>query len=110
MSGGADVALIEDIPQGHKFAFKGHLQGDEVVKIRLPHRLGQRRDHSTDRGYTFHNVKTALERFLTYDYKPEGAMRDGEPTGHTFFEGLPAELREGGHPQRDLDHSYRWLR
>ena len=87
----ADVALIEDIPQGHKFALKAIKAGDEVVKYGF--RIGFAKEEITPGQWVHvHNVKTALGEVLTYDYKPEG-HEDVEPTGHTYFEGY---RRAGG--------------
>ena len=87
----ADVALIEDIPQGHKFALKAIKAGDEVVKYGF--RIGFAKEEITPGQWVHvHNVKTALGEVLTYDYKPEG-HEDVEPTGHTYFEGY---RRTGG--------------
>ena len=77
----ADVALIEDIPQGHKFALKAIKAGDEVVKYGF--RIGFAKEEITPGQWVHvHNIKTALGEVLTYDYKPEG-HEDVEPTGHT---------------------------
>jgi altronate hydrolase len=79
------VTLMEDIPQGHKFALKEIKSGEEVVKYGF--RIGfAKEDIQPGQWVHVHNVKTALGDVLTYDYEPEG-HQDVEPTEHTYFEG-----------------------
>ena len=79
------VTLMEDIPQGHKFALREIKSGEEVVKYGF--RIGfVKEDIQPGQWVHVHNVKTALGDVLTYDYEPEG-HQDVEPTEHTYFEG-----------------------
>ena len=79
------VTLMEDIPQGHKFALREIKSGEEVVKYGF--RIGfAKEDIQPGQWVHVHNVKTALGDVLTYDYEPEG-HQDVEPTEHTYFEG-----------------------
>lgn len=79
------VTLMEDIPQGHKFALREIKSGEEVVKYGF--RIGfAKGDIQPGQWVHVHNVKTALGDVLTYDYEPEG-HQDVEPTEHTYFEG-----------------------
>ena len=79
------VTLMEDIPQGHKFALREIKSGEEVVKYGC--RIGfAKEDIQPGQWVHVHNVKTALGDVLTYDYEPEG-HQDVEPTEHTYFEG-----------------------
>ena len=79
------VTLMEDIPQGHKFALREIKSGEEVVKYGF--RIGfAKEDIQPGQWVHVHNVKTALGDGLTYDYEPEG-HQDVEPTEHTYFEG-----------------------
>ena len=79
------VTLMEDIPQGHKFALRELKSGEEVVKYGF--RIGfAKEDIQPGQWVHVHNVKTALGDVLTYDYEPEG-HQDVEPTEHTYFEG-----------------------
>lgn len=79
------VTLMEDIPQGHKFALREIKSGEEVVKYGF--RIGfAKEDIQPGQWVHVHNVKTALGDVLTYDYEPEG-HQDVEPTKHTYFEG-----------------------
>ena len=81
---GTDVAVTEDIPQGHKFALRDIRSGEEVVKYGF--RIGYaKEDIKAGSWVHVHNVKTALGDVLTYDYIPDG--RDVEPTDHVFFDG-----------------------
>ena len=85
------VTLMEDIPQGHKFALREIKSGEEVVKYGF--RIGfAKEDIQPGQWVHVHNVKTALGDVLTYDYEPEG-HQDVEPTEHTYFEGY---RRTGG--------------
>ena len=79
------VTLMEDIPQGHKFALREIKSGEEVVKYGF--RIGfAKEDIQPGQWVHVHNLKTALGDVLTYDYEPEG-HQDVEPTEHTYFEG-----------------------
>lgn len=79
------VTLMEDIPQGHKFALREIKSGEEVVKYGF--RIGfAKEDIQPGQWVHVHNVKTALGDVLTYYYEPEG-HQDVEPTEHTYFEG-----------------------
>lgn len=79
------VTLMEDIPQGHKFALREIKSGEEVVKYGF--RIGfAKEDIQPGQWVHVHNVKTALGDVLTYDYEPEG-HQGVEPTEHTYFEG-----------------------
>ena len=79
------VTLMEDIPQGHKFALREIKSGEEVIKYGF--RIGfAKEDIQPGQWVHVHNVKTALGDVLTYDYEPEG-HQDVEPTEHTYFEG-----------------------
>lgn len=79
------VTLMEDIPQGHKFALREIKSGEEVVKYGF--RIGfAKEDIQPGQWVHVHNVKTALGDVLTYNYEPEG-HQDVEPTEHTYFEG-----------------------
>lgn len=79
------VTLMEDIPQGHKFALRAVKNGEEVIKYGF--RIGfAKEDIQPGQWVHVHNVKTALGDVLTYDYEPEG-HQDVEPAEHVYFEG-----------------------
>ena len=67
---GAKVSLLEDIPQGHKFALRPIKAGEEVVKYGF--RIGYaKEDIDAGAWVHVHNVRTALGDVLTYDYVPQ---------------------------------------
>ncbi len=81
---GAKVSLLEDIPQGHKFALRPIKAGEEVVKYGF--RIGYaKEDIDAGAWVHVHNVRTALGDVLTYDYVPQ--ENDVAPTEHVYFEG-----------------------
>ena len=76
---GEKVTLVQDIPQGHKFALRAIAQGEEVVKYGF--RIGYAKEAIEKGAWVHvHNVKTALGDVLSYEYKPEGS-KDVEPSG-----------------------------
>ena len=88
---GSSVTMLEDIPQGHKFAIKPIKKGDAVIKYGF--RIGYAQADVEVGGWIHtHNLKTALGELLDYTYNPEG-HKDVEPTEETYFEGY---MRENG--------------
>lgn len=88
---GTQVTMIEDIPQGHKFAIKPVKKGDAVIKYGF--RIGFAQADVEVGGWIHtHNLKTGLGELLTYTYNPEG-HEDVKPTEEAFFEGY---MRENG--------------
>lgn len=82
---GEKVTLVQDIPQGHKFALRAIAQGEEVVKYGF--RIGYAKEAIEKGAWVHvHNVKTALGDVLSYEYKPEES-KDVEPSGHVYFDG-----------------------
>ncbi len=88
---GTEVTMIEDIPQGHKFAIKPIKKGDAVIKYGF--RIGFAQDDVEVGGWIHtHNLKTALGELLDYTYNPTGV--DVEPSKEeAFFDGY---MRENG--------------
>ena len=81
---GVKVSLLEDIPQGHKFALRFIKAAEEVVKYGF--RIGYaKEDIDAGAWVHVHNVRTALGDVLTYDYVPQ--ENDVAPTEHVYFEG-----------------------
>jgi altronate hydrolase len=81
---GVKVSLLEDIPQGHKFALRFIKAAEEVVKYGF--RIGYaKEDIEAGAWVHVHNVRTALGDVLTYDYVPQ--ENDVAPTEHVYFEG-----------------------
>lgn len=88
---GTQVTMLEDIPQGHKFAIKPVKKGDAVIKYGF--RIGFAQADVEVGGWIHtHNLKTGLGELLTYTYNPEGHS-DVEPTEEAFFDGY---MRENG--------------
>ena len=88
---GSSVTMLEDIPQGHKFAIKPIKNGDAVIKYGF--RIGYAQADVEVGGWIHtHNLKTALGELLDYTYNPEG-HKDVEPTEEAYFEGY---MRENG--------------
>ena len=88
---GTSVTMLEDIPQGHKFAVKPIKKGDAVIKYGF--RIGYAQADVEVGGWIHtHNLKTALGELLDYTYNPEG-HKDVEPTDEAYFEGY---MRENG--------------
>ena len=82
---GEKVTLVQDIPQGHKFALRAIAQGEEVVKYGF--RIGYAKEAIEKGAWVHvHNVKTALGDVLSYEYQPEGS-KDVEPSEHVYFDG-----------------------
>lgn len=67
---GTEITLLEDIPQGHKFALGGIREGEPVVKYGF--RIGYaKEDIKAGAWIHVHNLKTALGEVLDYQYEPE---------------------------------------
>ena len=63
--------MLENIPQGHKFAIKPIKKGDAVIKYGF--RIGYAQADVEVGGWIHtHNLKTALGELLDYTYNPEG--------------------------------------
>ena len=88
---GTEITVLEDIPQGHKFAIKPVKKGDAVIKYGF--RIGYAKDDVKVGGWIHtHNLKTALGELLEYTYNPE-EHNDVEPSDEAYFEGY---MRENG--------------
>ena len=69
---GSQVTVIEEIPQGHKFALRDIAEGEDVVKYGF--RIGTAKEDVKKGGWVHvQNVKTALGDLLEYTYNPTGA-------------------------------------
>lgn len=62
-----NILLIEDIPQGHKFALKDIAEGEPVIKYGAPIGIAKTSIRKGQWIHT-HNLKTALGEVLTYTY------------------------------------------
>lgn len=79
-----DLVLLEDIPQGHKFALEDLSAGESVIKYGYP--IGITKEPVKAGNWIHvHNMKTSLGDLLTYTYKKEDATL--APTKERFFQG-----------------------
>lgn len=81
---GNQVTVIEEIPQGHKFALRDIEPGEDVIKYGF--RIGTAKE-AVEKGSWVHvqNVKTALGDLLEYSYNPTGS--ELEKTEPAYFDG-----------------------
>lgn len=81
---GNQVTVIEEIPQGHKFALRDIAAGEDVVKYGF--RIGTAKEDVKKGGWVHvQNVKTALGDLLEYTYNPTGSeLAETEPA---YFDG-----------------------
>ena len=85
---GQPVTLLEDIPQGHKFALKDIPAGAPVIKYGAP--IGVAKWDIPAGGWVHtHNLKTGLGDVLDYSYEPDGAPLP--PTDSVPFQGYRRE-------------------
>ena len=69
---GEEITLLEDIPQGHKFALTAIAEGEAVIKYGAPIGIA-REDIAKGAWVHTHNMKTGLGDVLTYSYEPQPA-------------------------------------
>ena len=82
------VKLLEDIPQGHKFALEPIAAGGPVIKYGAP--IGVAKQDIPAGGWVHvHNVKTGLGEVLDYTYEPDNAPL--VPTDDLLFQGYRRE-------------------
>ncbi|SHK71367.1 UxaA family hydrolase [Hespellia stercorisuis] len=85
---GTVITLLEDIPQGHKFALTSITKGCRIIKYGNP--IGIAKEDITPGTWIHvHNIKTGLGDLLTYTYKKEDTTLT--PTGERFFQGYRRE-------------------
>ncbi len=82
--GDSSVTLLEDIPQGHKFALTDFSTGSSVIKYGNAIGLAKE-DIKTGAWIHTHNLKTGLGDLLTYTYNKQDTLL--EPTEERFFDG-----------------------
>lgn len=79
-----EITLLEDIPQGHKFALQDLSENEPVIKYGYP--IGITKEPvKTGAWIHVHNMKTALGDLLTYTYDKQEAKL--APTEERFFQG-----------------------
>ena len=82
------VTLLEDIPQGHKFALAAIPKGSPVIKYGAP--IGIAQADIPQGGWVHtHNLKTGLGDVLDYAYEPDNAPL--APTDDCLFQGYRRE-------------------
>ena len=82
------VTLLEDIPQGHKFALVPIPAGSPVVKYGAP--IGVAKEDIPAGGWVhIHNIRTGLGDVLDYAYEPDNAPL--VPTDDLLFQGYRRE-------------------
>ena len=87
-AGEQTVTLLEDIPQGHKFALKPIEAGSPIIKYGAP--IGVAKEDIPAGGWVHvHNVKTGLGDVLDYVYEPDNAPL--VPTDDLLFQGYRRE-------------------
>ena len=85
---GQTVTLLEDIPQGHKFALTDIPRGEAVIKYGAP--IGAAQADIPAGGWVHtHNVKTGLGDVLDYSYQPDSVPL--VPTDDALFQGYRRE-------------------
>ena len=85
---GQAVTLLEDIPQGHKFALAAIPEGSPVIKYGAP--IGVAKADIPQGGWVHtHNLKTGLGDVLDYTYEPDNAPL--VPTDDCLFQGYRRE-------------------
>lgn len=79
-----EITLLEDIPQGHKFALQDLTGNEPVIKYGYP--IGITKSPvKTGEWIHVHNMKTGLGDLLTYTYQKQDAAL--KPTEERFFQG-----------------------
>lgn len=77
-SDGQQITLLDDIPQGHKFALSSIEKGAQITKYGCVIGLATEPVHAGNWIHT-HNIKTGLGDLLTYTYsKIDSALPSGE--------------------------------
>lgn len=85
---GQEVTLLNDIPQGHKFALVDLAANEPVIKYGYP--IGITKEPVKAGAWIHvHNMKTALGDLLTYTYDKQDAAI--APTEERFFQGYRRE-------------------
>jgi Altronate dehydratase len=82
---GQEILMLDDIPQGHKFALQDISSGGEVIKYGF--RIGNtKEDIKVGQWVHVHNIKTALGDLLEYEYNPD--FTELAPTASATFNGF----------------------
>lgn len=82
---GTEVTLLEDIPQGHKFALCDIAAGESVIKYGSP--IGMAKEAIAKGAWIHtHNMKTGLGDLLNYTYDPQPTALE-KPEEVSYFQG-----------------------
>ena len=85
---GSSVTLLEDIPQGHKFALVYIPKGEQIIKYGAP--IGTATEDIPAGAWVHtHNVRTGLGEVLDYSYDPRNTPL--VPTDDVLFQGYRRE-------------------
>lgn len=88
---GRMYTLLEDIPQGHKFALEKISSGEAVIKYGSP--IGYATEDIPAGSWIHtHNMKTGLRDLLNYSYQKEHSFL--EPTKERFFDGTDEPMEK----------------
>lgn len=80
---GCIVTLLEDIPQGHKFALCPISKGEAIIKYGCP--IGVAKEDIKKGSWIHtHNIKTGLGDILTYTYEPQSTKELTSSETHYF--------------------------
>lgn len=79
-----EITLLEDIPQGHKFALQDLTENEPVIKYGYPIGI-TKAPVKTGEWIHIHNMKTELGDLLTYTYNKQNISVI--PTEERFFQG-----------------------
>ena len=90
---GQEISLLEDIPQGHKFALCDMEQGEQVGKYGAPIGIAKCGIRKGAWVHT-HNMKTGLGELLSYTYEPAKAGQSGALAGMLSDTGSEAASKE----------------
>lgn len=83
--GDMDITLMEDIPQGHKFALEDIESGKPVIKYGAA--IGIAKERISQGSWVHvHNIKTGLGDLLSYSYNPDHTPV--APTDECYFQGF----------------------
>ena len=81
---GQKVTLLEDVPQGHKFALKDIAEGEPITKYGAS--IGVAKESIKEGAWIHtHNVKTGLGDVLEYTYQPQEV--EEKLSEEVFFDG-----------------------
>lgn len=83
---GEEIILIENIPQGHKFALCDIKKGESIIKYGSPIGIAKQPIQKGAWIHT-HNMKTGLGELLTYTYEPQ-PKKLPEPKEPHYFQGF----------------------